>query len=191
MAYNAHDIDDGLRADLFSIDDLRAVDFVGDLVREIAARHPGLERNRFVHELGRRLITRFVEDVIVESARRLQATQPASAADVRGLDQPMVAFSPAMQAADRAIKAFLHPHMYRHPRVMRVRAEAAEALHNIARAFLADPGRMPGEWATAAEALKDNPARCARLVCDYIAGMTDRFALTEHRRLFGDAPELR
>ena len=191
VAYNAHDIDDGLRAGLFAIEDLRAVDFVGDLVREIDARHPGLEPGRFVHELGRRLITRFVEDAIREGGERLAEAAPQSAADVRAQDRAMVTFSAPMQAADKAIKGFLYPHMYRHPRVMKVRVQAAEVVRRLTRAFLADPALMPGEWALAAQAARGDEMRVARLICDYIAGMTDRFALAEHRRLFGEAPELR
>jgi dGTPase len=191
VAYNAHDIDDGLRAGLFAIEDLREVDFVGDLVREVEARHPGLEPGRFVHELGRRLITRFVEDAICEGSARLTQAAPQSAAQVRAQDRPMVTFSDPMHAADKAIKGFLYPHMYRHPRVMKVRVQAAEVVRRIARAFLADPALMPGEWALAARGMKDDEQRIARLICDYIAGMTDRFALAEHRRLFGEAPELR
>ena len=191
VAYNAHDIDDGLRAGLFAIEDLRAVDFVGDLVREIEARHPGLEPGRFVHELGRRLITRFVEDAIREGGERLAEAAPQSAADVRAQDRPLVTFSAPMHGADKAIKGFLYPHMYRHPRVMKVRVEAAEVVRRLTRAFLADPALMPGEWALAAQVMKGEEMRVARLICDYIAGMTDRFALAEHRRLFGEAPELR
>ena len=191
VAYNAHDIDDGLRAGLFALEDLRSVDFVGDLVREIDARHPCLEPNRFVHELGRRLITRFVEDAIREGGERLAQAAPQSAADVRAQDRPLVTFSAPMQAADKAIKGFLYPHMYRHPRVMKVRVQAAEVVRRLTRAFLADPALMPGEWALAAQAARSDEMRVARLICDYIAGMTDRFALAEHRRLFGEAPELR
>ncbi len=191
VAYNAHDIDDGLRAGLFTIEDLRGVDFVGDLVREIEARHPGLEPGRFVHELGRRLITRFVEDAIREGNARLTRAAPQSAAQVRAQDRPMVTFSDVMHGADKAIKGFLYPHMYRHPKVMKVRVQAAEVVRRVARAFLADPMLMPAEWAAAAQAMKGEEPRIARLVCDYIAGMTDRFALAEHRRLFGEAPELR
>ena len=191
VAYNAHDIDDGLRAGLFAIEDLRGVDFVGDLVREIDARHPGLEPGRFVHELGRRLITRFVEDAIREGGERLAKAAPQSAADVRAQDRSLVTFSAPMQAADKAIKGFLYPHMYRHPRVMKVRVEAAEVVRRLTRAFLADPTLMPGEWALAAQAARSDEMRVARLICDYMAGMTDRFALAEHRRLFGEAPELR
>jgi len=191
VAYNAHDIDDGLRAGLFAIEDLRAVDFVGDLVREIEARHPGLEPGRFIHELGRRLITRFVEDAIREGGQRLAQAAPQSAADVRAQDRPLVTFSAPMLAADKAIKGFLYPHMYRHPRVMKVRVEAAEVVRRLTRAFLKEPALMPGEWAIAAQAMKGDEMRVARLICDYIAGMTDRFALAEHRRLFGEAPSLR
>ena len=191
VAYNAHDIDDGLRAGLFAIEDLRAVDFVGDLVREIDARHPGLEPGRFVHELGRRLITRFVEDAIREGGERLAQAAPQSAADVRAQHRPLVTFSAPMQAADKAIKGFLYPHMYRHPRVMKVRVQAAEVVRRLTRAFLKEPALMPGEWALAAQAARGDEMRMARLICDYIAGMTDRFALAEHRRLFGEAPELR
>jgi dGTP triphosphohydrolase len=162
-----------------------------ETMREIDARHPGLEPGRFVHELGRRLITRFVEDAIREGAGRLAAAAPESAHEVRAQDRPMVTFSDAMQAADKAIKGFLYPHMYRHPKVMKVRIEAAEVVRRIARAFLADPALMPGEWALAAQAASSDEMRVARLICDYIAGMTDRFALAEHRRLFGEAPELR
>ena len=190
VAYNAHDIDDGLRADLFTIADLKDVPFLGDLVREIEARHPGLERNRFVNELVRRVITRFVEDVIAESQRRLKMAAPKSAAEVRSASRPMVTFSAEMQKADAAIKAYLYPHMYRHPRVMKVRVEAAEVVRRLAEAFLADPQKMPGEWAVTAARLND-PNRVGRLVCDYIAGMTDRFALAEHERLFGSTPTLR
>ena len=191
VAYNAHDIDDGLRAGLFAIEDLRGVDFVGDLVREIDLRHPALEPGRFVHELGRRLITRFVEDAIREGGERLAEAAPQSAADVRAQDRALVTFSAPMQAADKAIKGFLYPHMYRHPRVMKVRVQAAEVVRRLTRAFLADPALMPGEWALAAQAARSDEMRVARLICDYIAGMTDRFALAEHRRLFGEAPELR
>ncbi len=191
VAYNAHDIDDGLRAGLFAIEDLRTVDFVGDLVREIEARHPGLEPNRFVHELGRRLITRFVEDAIREGGERLAEAAPQSAADVRAQQRALVTFSAPMQAADKAIKGFLYPHMYRHPRVMKVRVQAAEVVRRLTRAFLKEPALMPGEWALEAQAMKGDEMRVARLICDYIAGMTDRFALAEHRRLFGEAPELR
>jgi dGTPase len=194
IAYNAHDLDDGLRAGLFDLSDLIDVPFLGDLLREIEAAHPGLERSRVIHELGRRVITRFVEDVIVEARGRLVAGNFASPAAVRQATQPVVAFSASMVEADKAMKAFLYPHMYRHPRVMKVRRDAAEVLDRVFKALAEAPARMPDEWAqAAAEVPMDEfwEARRMRIVCDYMAGMTDRYALAEHRRLFGTAPELR
>ncbi len=194
IAYNAHDIDDGLRAGLFSIDDLREVAFVGDIVREIDRVYPGLESARFINEIIRRVITRFVEDVIGESARRLAQAAPASAAQVRALPRAVIAFSPALQAADKAVKAYLFAHMYRHPRVMAIRGEAADVLRRLTLHLLENPAEMPGDWGQAASRMEragGDDARRGRLVCDYIAGMTDRFALGEHRRIFGSAPELR
>jgi dGTPase len=193
VAYNAHDIDDGLRAGLFGIDDLRGVDFLREIVTEIERLHPGLETARAIHEITRRVITRFVEDVTAEARRRLEAARPDSVEAVRAQPQPMVTFSSQMQAADKAVKAFLYPHMYRHEKVMRIRREAHEVVRRLFEALFAEPGRMPGEWRDAGLRLAsagDRP-RLARLVCDYIAGMTDRYALVEHRALFGDAPDLR
>ena len=193
IAYNTHDVDDGLRAGLFELDDLKGVAFVGDLVREIEAAHPFLDRSRVIHELGRRIITRFVEDVIGESLKRLSALDPQSASDIRAHDQAVVAFSPAMSAADRAMKTFLFAAMYRHPRVMKVRVEAADVVKNLFRAFVEDPGQMPSEWSQAARAINgpQTQDKLMRLVCDYIAGMTDLYCVQEHKRLFGSVPELR
>ncbi len=193
IAYNAHDIDDGLRAGLFEIDDLKQVPFVGDLVREIEKAHPHLERSRIIHELGRRVITRFVEDAIVEAKARLGRLAPQSAQDVRDAGEASVVFSASMTEADKAVKAFLYPHMYRHPKVMKVRKEAAEVVRNLYRAFAADTSKMPDEWSQAAASVNgpDRDVKRLRVVCDYLAGMTDRYAVQEHRRLFGTAPELR
>ncbi len=193
IAYNAHDIDDGLRNGLFEIADLREVAPLRDILDEIAARYGALEPARLVNELVRRVITRFVEDAIAESARRLAQAAPARAADVRAQSRPLVDFSPAMADSDRAIKGFLYPRMYRHPRVMKVRREAfgvvARLFDHLARA----PRDMSGEWAATGARMEaaGDAARLKRLVCDYIAGMTDRYALAEHRRLFGSAPDLR
>ena len=187
IAYNAHDIDDGLRAGLFDLAALETVEFIAGLLAEIRHRHPGLERVRVIHELGRRVITRFVEDVIGESRRRIAAAGVVYAADVRAANAPVVAFSPALAAADKAIKAFLFQHMYRHPNVMRIRALAADVVRRLYDALVATPEKMPGEWAGA----ETDPARRARRAGDYIAGMTDRFALGEHARLLGWAPELK
>jgi dGTPase len=190
IAYNAHDLDDGLRAGLFDIADLGAVDFLRDILREIETRYPGLERVRVIHEITRRVITRLIEDVIRESGRRLAARAPMSVDDVRAAGETLVGFSPDMAAVDGALKAFLFPHMYRHPRVMKVRVEAAGVVEVLFQRFSADPSLMPAEWAQLAAAA-DTEARRLRAVCDYIAGMTDRYAVAECMRLMGSAPTLR
>ncbi|MHB2166249.1 deoxyguanosinetriphosphate triphosphohydrolase [Alsobacter sp. R-9] len=190
IAYNAHDIDDGLRAGLFDLEGLRAaVPFVAGLLDEIAARWPGLERGRVIHELVRRIITRFVEDVIGETQRRIGALKPRHADDIRRAGHPVACFSEAIASADFDIKSFLFANMYRHPSVVTVRRQADQVVHDLFDRFLRDPGAMPPEWALGLEGA-DEAARAGR-VADYIAGMTDRYALLEHRRLFDETPELR
>ena len=191
IAYNAHDIDDGLRAGLIAVGDIAAVDFLRGLGAEVEALHPGLEASRFIHELGRRLITHFIEDSITEARRRIDETGVASIEDVRALEAPLIGFSPATVAIEREVKAFLFDNLYRHPRLTRVRDQAALIIRNLFPHFLKAPSAMPAEWAEAAARIGSDEERRARLVCDYIAGMTDRYAASEHRRIFGDAPDLR
>jgi len=188
IAYDAHDIDDGLRADLFTLDDIAAVAIVGDIVREIDEAFPALEPARRVHETVRRLITRMIEDVIAETGRRVAALKPGSATDVRHAARATMAFSPAMEKADADIKGFLRPRMYRHARVMRVMDEAQAVVRDLFAHFVATPADLPEEWAHAA-ALTDESAR-ARHIADYIAGMTDRYALVEHAKYFKATPQL-
>ena len=189
IAYNAHDIDDGLRAGLFELSELRAVPFLAALLDEIEALHPDLERARATNELVRRVITRFVEDVIAEAQRRIAALAPADADAIRRAPGPVVAFSPEIAAADRAIKGFLYPNMYRHPRIGVIRREAADIVRDLFMRFTAHPVDLPGEWAAGCGELGE--VRLARRVSDYIAGMTDSYALDEHRRLFDATPSLR
>jgi dGTPase len=189
IAYDAHDIDDGLRAELFALGDLAALPLAGDVLREIAAGHPGIEPARRVHEFVRRLITRMIEDVMAESRRGLAALDARSADDVRLADRPVVGFSPAMAEADRAIKDFLFPRMYRHRRIMKIMGEAEGVLRDLFERYAAEPAELPADWRQALSA-EDAGAR-ARLIADFIAGMTDRYALIEHARLFASTPELR
>jgi len=189
VAYDAHDIDDGLRAGLFAIDDLAPLPLAGDIVAEIAARHPGLDPPRRAHELVRRLITRMIEDVLAESARRLARLDARSVDDVRGAQAPVVAFSPAFAEADRAIKAFLLPRMYRHERVMGIMREAERVVRELFARYLAAPHDLPEEWRAGLD--PDDAGARARHIADFIAGMTDRYALMEHARLFDSTPELR
>ena len=188
IAYDSHDIDDGLRADLFTVEDLREVPFLEELLREVDGRYPGLETSRRIHELTRRVITRFVEDVVAESERRLTALDPQNADDIRQAGDTMICFSAAIREADASIKRFLYPHMYRHPEVMRVRAQAERIVRDLFRRFMDEPRAMPAEWQAN---LPDDEPRLARRVADYIAGMTDRYAVLEHQRLFETTPDLR
>jgi dGTPase len=188
IAYDAHDIDDGLRAGLFDLDAIRTVPFVAALLDEIAALHPGLERGRTIHELVRRVITRFVEDAIKESRSRIAAAGVASADEARRAGRALIGLSQGMQAADRDIKTFLFANMYRHPQVKRVREKADAIVRRLFQAYCEDPATMPAEWASKAG---DTEGGRARAAADYIAGMTDRFALSEYRRLFDPAANLR
>jgi dGTPase len=187
IAYDAHDIDDGLRAGLFPIAELRAaVPFLAGLLREIDDLYPGLEEARVVHELTRRVITRFIEDTIGESGRRIAAAQVDSPEAVAAAGQTLVGQSAAIEEADRDIKAFLFARMYRHPEVRLVRDQADAIVRRLFKAYMADLSAMPTDWAARAE-----QGERARAVADYIAGMTDRFAIAEHSRLFDGASDLR
>jgi dGTPase len=193
IAYNAHDVDDGLRADLFDLAAVRDVAFVETLLDEIDHLHPGLERSRVVHELGRRLVTRFIEDAIEESRRRILVAGVVTIEDVRGARETLVGFSQPLALAQAAIKRFLFANVYRHRDVERVRRNADQIVRRLYAAFFAKPSKMPPEWAALAEveAAKEGEVGKAGIVADYIAGMTDRYAVSEHRRLFDEAPDLR
>jgi dGTPase len=182
IAYLGHDIDDGLRAGLFTLEDIAgASPFIGALLAEVEAKHPGLERGRVIHELVRRVITRFVEDAIATARARLARLAPQSADAVRGAGEAMVALSPEMTRAEHDLKRFLFANMYRHKRIMGVWEQARDAISGLFPLFMATPDAMPPEWAALAGPRAD--AARARVVADYIAGMTDRYALGEFRRL--------
>ncbi|MBX6368931.1 MAG: deoxyguanosinetriphosphate triphosphohydrolase [Rhodospirillales bacterium] len=181
IAYNNHDIDDGLRAGLFTPADLEPVPLVGPVFAEIQARWPDLDDTRLAHEAVRRLIDRMVSDCLEESRRRLAESGARSADDIRRLGRPVIAFSEAMQRNDRALKAFLFERMYRHWRVNRMTSKARRVVQELFRALVAEPQCLPNEWRQEADGA--GTPRSARVVADYIAGMTDNFALDEHRRL--------
>ena len=189
IAYDAHDLDDGLRAKLFELEEIIAVPLAGRIVAAIRADHPNLDHDRLVHELIRRLIGLLIDDVVSESTGRLAALKPHSADDVRRATAPVAAFSREVGEEDRAIKSFLRPRMYRHPRVMKVMDQAADVVRDLFARYSARPQDMPAEWGEGVAGL-DEAAR-ARHIADFIAGMTDRYALAEHARLFDSTPELR
>jgi dGTPase len=189
IAYNAHDLDDGLRANLFTLGDLAAVPLLAGIKEEIDRRHPGLEAGRATNELVRRVITRLVEDVIAVGRQQLTTGLYRSPADVREAGGTLIGFSEEVGRADAAIKAFLFPNMYRHARVMAVRSRASEVVRDLFRKLFEETALLPPEWQVGLEEAAED--RRARRVADYIAGMTDTFALDEHRRLFDTTPQLR
>ena len=188
IAYDAHDLDDGLRAGLFTLSECCCVPLLATLLDDIAERHPGLDESRCIHELSRRIITRFVEDVIGESGSRLAGIDDVEG--VRDAGRAVIAFSPAMSEAERQLKAFLWAKMYRNARLVVIRERAASIVRDLFLRFREMPELMPAAWAAKAGP-SDHSGRRERLVCDYIAGMTDRYAIAEHRRHFKVTPELR
>jgi dGTPase len=189
IAYDAHDIDDGLRARLFQLDDIATVPLPGRIIGEIREAYPELEEDRLAHELIRRLIGVLVDDVVAESGRRLSDLAPSTADDVRGAGSPVAGFSGAVGESDRAIKSFLEEHMYRHARVMQVMDQAATVVRDLFARYRDRPDDLPAEWNESLAGLDE--ASRVRHIADFIAGMTDRYALAEHMRLFDLTPELR
>ena len=189
IAYDAHDIDDGLRAGLFSVDDLKVMPLTAAIIAEIGKHYPDLDDARRGAELVRELISYLILAVVTEAGTRLEAAKPQSAHDVRRHTQPLIAFPPAVAAEEAAIKAFLKQHMYRHTRVMRVMGEAEQILFDLFARYQKSPGDLPAEWIEGTE--RETGGERARRIGNFIAGMTDRFALTEHQRLFDSTPDLR
>jgi dGTPase len=190
IAYNNHDVDDGIRAGLIGVEELTQVPLFAEYHAEVRGRYPTLAGRRLVHEIVRRMINRLVTDLIDTSAARLRDRGIVSAAEVRAMSSPLIGFSDATFELNRALKAFLREHVYRHYKVRRMTSKAQRVVKSLFEAFLDDPDLMPEEHSETAARLerKLGPAGRARAVSDYIAGMTDRYAILEHRRLF-DASE--
>ncbi|WP_404927444.1 deoxyguanosinetriphosphate triphosphohydrolase [Mesorhizobium sp. ORM16] len=188
IAYNTHDIDDGLRAGLLTLDMLKAVSLPGTILEAVRARYPNLDEVRTGHELMRRQITAMVEDVIRSTTANLERTGPRSADAVRAAGETMVTFSAEMAVAEKELKAFLYKHLYRHKEVMRVRADAERIVRDLFDVYFADPRAMPDGWREGLDRAEDRIK--ARSVADFLAGMTDTYALKEHRRLFDHTPDL-
>ncbi len=181
IAYCSHDVDDGLRAGFFAIDELAEVPLAAPAVRAILERHGRCEPERFAHETVRRLIDRLVTDLLAETRRRLEALAPRSVADIRNAER-LVAFSPEVAEELAALRAFLHERVYRHYKVNRMALKAQRLVAELFAAFLAAPQCLPDRWRQ--QAGEPGSRRTAETVRDYIAGMTDRYALDEHDRLF-------
>ncbi|MDO9561184.1 MAG: deoxyguanosinetriphosphate triphosphohydrolase [Bradyrhizobium sp.] len=191
IAYDAHDIDDGLRADLFTVDDLKVMPLTAGMIAEIATHYPDLDEVRRGAELVRELISYLIGAVVTEAGRRLELARPKSVEDVRKLGDVLIAFPPEAAQAEAEIKAFLKVRMYRHPRVMRVMGEAEQILFDLFARYRQSPDDLPAEWSARGGGDHDTEASHIRRIGNFIAGMTDRFAITEHQRLFDSTPDLR
>ena len=188
VAYNSHDLDDGLRAGLIALDDLLEVPLAGRFVRE--APRGMVDKQRTIYEVNRRIITAMIEDVVQESRVRLSALREQSLQGVREAGRPVIAASEQRRFEIEGLKRYLFANVYRHPRVMRVVEGAMTIVRDLFGRYMAEPAEMPGLWREVAEAAESATDR-ATVVSDFVAGMTDRFAIHEHTRLFDGTPELR
>jgi dGTPase len=179
IAYVNHDLDDGLRAGLFAVADIKEAPLAGPHVHAVIARYGELELSRFIGEMIRTLMSALLDDLRAETALRLAAAKPQSAADVRAAPQALVALSAPMLNDLRALKAFLFTHMYQHPRVIASMGRAQAVITDLYKAFAADPALLPDDWAKAC-----GLGVTGGVVRDYIAGMTDTYALAEYERVF-------
>jgi dGTPase len=189
IAYDAHDIDDGLRAGLFEVDELKVMPLATEIIAGIDKRYPGLDDIRRGAELVRELISHFISAVFSEASRRLEAARLQFPQDVRHHHAPLVAFPPAVAEEEAAIKAFLKVRMYRAERVMRVMRDAEQIVFDLFARYQRSPGDLPPEWVEGHQ--RESESERARRIGNFIAGMTDRFALIEHQRLFDSTPDLR
>ena len=177
IAYNNHDVDDGLRSGLLTLEQLSSVRLFSEHLNEVRLAYPDLAERRLVHETVRRMINALVSDLIAQTEDNIKRSSPTSLDEVRVLP-PLVAFSPEMYEKNRELKAVLRTQLYRHYRVMRMSAKARRIISDLFQAFMDDSRLLPPQFVPQSVQSK------ARLISDYIAGMTDRYAIREHRRIF-------
>jgi len=184
IAYSHHDLHDGLRSGLFGEGELMELPVTGPAFAEVDALYPDIDPMRRRHEALRRVFGRMVEDVIAVARNRLDAAQPQSAGEIRAMGTTIIRFSKPLYQDLKAVRSFLYSHMYRAPSVMAERARVTRVINDLFPLYLAHPEDLPAEWRADIERAADATA-LARIVADYVAGMTDRFALAEHARLCG------
>ena len=182
IAYNNHDIDDGLRAGLFKISDIHDVPLVGPIFADVAHDFPDASESRRIHEAVRRLIGAMVNDLIEETQRRIAELNPQSAEEIRNHTHPIAGFSETMRSNDAEIKKFLFENMYRHYKLNRMTSKGRRVVKDLFSLLVDEPGCLPSEWQRKVDST--DKATTAQIVADFVGGMTDRFALDEHRRLF-------
>ncbi len=182
IAYNNHDLDDGLSAGLFTVEDVCQVPFVGEMFEDVRRRYPSIPESRLIHEAVRDMIGYMVADVLTETRTRLKAANPQSADDIRGLDHAVVAFSEGFRAKEKPLRAFLFDNMYKHVKVNRMMSTAGRVVRELFALFIVEPDLLPKHIFEKTNG-PETP-ETARLVCDYIASMTDSFAISEHKKLY-------
>ena len=181
VAYDNHDVDDGLRAGLFSLGDILEVPFVAANWEAVRRRYPDVEEERLAPELIRDQIGHMVNDVLEETVRRIAAARVESADDVRSAGAPLAGFSAEMREHERQLKAFLYARMYRSEPILAIQEEAKKVLAGLFAVYREDPGLLPSGWQVGTS----DEVSTLRRICDFIAGMTDRYAIARHRELVG------
>ncbi len=189
IAYNNHDIDDGFRAGAYALEDLAQVPLAGEVIDEIRSGYPELEKTRLIYEINRRLITHMVNDAVAEARIRFGKLKPASADDIRNAGSAVVSFSGRMNDACDELRSFLMSWVYRSDRIMRIMDDAAQIVRDLFSRYMTQPDAMPDHWFARVQGTGE--LERATHICDFIAGMTDRYAIREHRRLFDRTPDLR
>jgi dGTPase len=189
IAYNAHDIDDGLRAKLFDIIDLGDIPLVGDALADVLKLHPSLERSRIIHETVRRVISAMVADVVSTTKKNCADAHIKSSDEVRNHAHTLARFGGQMTENNRVLQAFLSNRMYRHERVLEIMERAQRVIRDLFEAYMNDAKLLPADWRD--DQPTDDQQHYARQVCDFLSGMTDRFALDQHKHLFDLDPLFR
>lgn len=185
IAYNNHDLDDGMRAGFFTLDDIAELPMIGEFIAQVRAKYPTLSEYRQSHEVIRRMVSTMVEDVLVQARKTIADAKIHSVEDVRAYGKTLIQFSPEMETTHKSIKSFLFKHMYRHPRVNRMTSKAKRVVKELFDFFIAEPNCLPLVWYAQTDG--KHSQRTAETIADFIAGMTDRFALEEHARIFDPA----
>jgi dGTPase len=187
IAYDSHDLDDGLRAGLLRIEELATLALIGRFLDDVPRKN--IDTQRLIYEINRRMITAMIDDAVAESRTRLAGLRQPSLDSVRSAERAMVAQSERIAGEVEGLKAYLYANVYRHPRVMRIMRDAETIVSDLFARYLRQPEEMSGALGEAAQAASGGSR--AQIVADFVAGMTDRYAIKEHRRLFDATPELR
>mgnify|MGYP000532348020 CR=1 FL=1 len=189
IAYVSHDLDDGLRANLFNIEDLKCLSLIGDIIKEKIKTYPNIAVSKILHESIRKLISIMIEDVFTQFTSNVKDNKINSVEEIRKLGKPLVSFSPNIELVNLELKQFLHKRVYRYYKVNRIWSKTKRIVHELFDFFMDHTNCLPTDWSTKVDSCNDLRMK-AIVICDFIAGMTDRFAIKEHRRIFDTSYEM-